>query len=265
VLVVGGGPAGPEAARVAAERGHRVTLLERSGALGGQMALAARIPGRGELAGITRWLIGQVGRLPVEVRLETEATAELVGSLAPEAVVLATGSRPATLEVPGGDLPRVVDARAVLAGAAVAGEHVLVLDGEGYFPGLGAADYLLGRGKRVHLLTRALFAGDNVDVVTRPLALKRLAEQRCLITPTSWVRRVEPGRVVAYNTLAGWEFTIEPVDTVVVALPSIAEDGLYRALAARRGAWELHRIGDCLSPRHVDSAIFEGQRVARML
>ncbi len=265
VLVVGGGPAGLEAARVAAARGHRVTLLERAGALGGQVPLAARIPGRAEFAGITRWLIGQVRKLPVEVRLETEATPELVEALQPEVVVLATGSRPASLQVPGGELPHVVDARAVLAGAVEVGEHVLVLDGEGYLSGLGVADFLLGQGKRVQLLTRALYPGDHVDVITLPLALKRLAEQRCVFTPTSWVRRIEPGQVIAYHTLAGWEFAIAPVETVVLALPALPEDGLYRALKGRPGRYELHRIGDCLSPRHIDSAIYEGQRIGRLV
>jgi hypothetical protein len=107
--------------------------------------------------------------------------------------------------------------------------------------------------------------GDHIDAATQPLALKRLAEQRCVQTPTSWVRRIERGRVIAFNTLASREFVIEPVDTVVLALPSVAESELYHALRARSGRWLLHRVGDCLSPRHVDSAILEGQRVARAL
>ena len=107
--------------------------------------------------------------------------------------------------------------------------------------------------------------GDHIDAATQPLVLKRLAERRCVQTPTSWVRRIEPGRVFAFNTLAGWEFVIEPVDTVILALPSQPESDLYGALRARGGRWELGRVGDCLSPRHVDSAIFEGHRVARAL
>lgn len=265
VLVVGGGPAGLEAARVAALRGHRVILVEQSGALGGQVLLAARAPARGEFASIARWLIGQVEKLPIEVRLGTRGSPELVESLDPDAVVLATGSRPGRLRVPGSDLPHVVDARAVLAGTAEVGRHALVLDGDGYLTATGVADFLLSQGKRVQILTKALHVGDHIDAATRPLALKRLAEQRCVQTPTSWVRRIEPGRVIAFNTLAGWEFVIEPVDTVVLALPSEPESELYRALRERGGRWELHRVGDCLSPRRVDSAIFEGQRVGRAL
>jgi hypothetical protein len=107
--------------------------------------------------------------------------------------------------------------------------------------------------------------GDHIDAATQPLALKRLAEQHGILTPTSWIRRIERGRVIAVNTLARWEFIIEPVDTVVLALPSLPESELYHALRARAGRWGLHRVGDCLSPRRVDSAILEGQRVAREL
>jgi 2,4-dienoyl-CoA reductase (NADPH2) len=188
-----------------------------------------------------------------------------VESLDPDAVVLATGSRPGWLAVPGWDLPHVVDARGVLAGTAEVGQHVLVLDGDGYLTATCVADWLLEQGRRVHILTKALHAGDHIDAVTQPLALKRLAEQRCIQTPTTWIRRIERGRVIAFNTLAGWEFVIEPVDAVVLALPGEPESELYHALGARAGRWELHRVGDCLSPRHVDSAIFEGQRVARAL
>jgi mycofactocin system FadH/OYE family oxidoreductase 2 len=264
VLVVGGGPAGLETARVAALRGHRVTLVEQSDALGGQVLLAARAPSRGEFAGIARWLIGQVEKLPIEVRVRTKGTPELVESLDPDVVVLATGSRPGWLRVPGSDLPHVIDARAALAATAEVGQHVLVLDGDGYLPTTDVADFLLSQGKRVHILTKALHVGDHIDVATQPLVLKRLAEQRGIQTPTSWIRRVEPGRVIAFNTLAGWEFVIEPVDTVVLALPSEPESELYGALS-QRGRRDLHRVGDCLSPRRVDSAILEGQRIGRAL
>jgi len=265
ILVVGGGPAGLEAARVAALRGHQVTLVEQSHGLGGQVILAGRAPGRGEFTGIARWLIGQVEALPIEVRVDTAGTVLLVESIDPEVVVLATGSRPGGLAVPGADLPHVVDSRAVLAGTAEVGHHVLVLDGDGYLTATGVADFLLGQGKRVQILTKAFHVGDHIDVATQPLVLKRLADQHAIQTPTSWIRRIERGRVLAVNTLAGWEFTIEPVDTVVLALPSLPESRLYEALRGHGGRWPLYRVGDCLSPRRVDSAIFEGQRVAREL
>ena len=265
ILVVGGGPAGLEAARVAALRGHQVTLVEQSSGLGGQVILAARAPGRGEFAGITRWLMGQVEALPIDVRIETQGSPDLVESLDPDVVVLATGSRPGWLTVPGSELSHVVDSRAVLAGTAEVGHHVLVLDGDGYLTATGVADFLLGEGKRVQILTKWLHVGDHIDAATQPLVLKRLAEQHGVQTPTTWVRRIERGRVLAVNTLTGRESIIEPVDTVVLALPSLPEGELYHALRAQAGRWVLRRVGDCLSPRRVDSAILEGHRVAREL
>jgi hypothetical protein len=119
VVIAGGGLAGLEAARVAALRGHRVILLERATALGGQARLAERLPGRRDFGEMTRWLVRQVERLPVEVRLGTAATAELVQGLAPDAVVVATGSVP--LVGAAGEAPGWIEATVALA-AATTGE-----------------------------------------------------------------------------------------------------------------------------------------------
>src|SRR5262249_50361111 len=232
ILVVGGGPAGLETARVAALRGHHVTLVEQSGRLGGQVILAGRAPDRGEFAGIARWLIGQVEALPIEVRLETKGSPDFVESLDPDVVVVATGSRPGMLSVPGSDLPHVVDHRAVLAGTAEVGHHVLVLDGDGYLTATGVADFLLTEGKQVHILTKGLHVGDHIDAATQRLALKRLAERDAVQRPTSWVRRIERGRVIAVHTLTAREFIIEPIDTVVLALPGLPDTELYQSLRA---------------------------------
>src|SRR5581483_8574186 len=113
--VVGGGPAGLEAARVAAERGHRVVLFEREAELGGMALVTARQPGREEMLGVPRWLAGQVARLGVDVRLRTEATAERVLAERPDAVIVATGARPTEPDAGDGSLP-VVSAWSVLSG-----------------------------------------------------------------------------------------------------------------------------------------------------
>ena len=121
MVVVGGGVAGLEAARMAALRGHRVVLLEKSNELGGQVLLAARAPARAEYGGIVRFLVTQVRKLGVQVRLGVEATPALVLAEHPDAVVIATGSHPYVPPVPGSDGKHVVTSRDVLAGEAKVG------------------------------------------------------------------------------------------------------------------------------------------------
>src|SRR5204863_3701016 len=127
VVVAGGGPAGMEAARVAALRGHAVTLLEREPELGGQLRLAERLPSRSEFGALTAWLERELARLGVAVETSAEATAESVARLDPEAVVVATGSvaraggfvaaRAERPEIPGIETTRALTGRDVVAGA----------------------------------------------------------------------------------------------------------------------------------------------------
>jgi len=128
VVVVGGGVAGLEAARVAAARGHRVVLFEQAAELGGQVLLAARAPARAEYAGIVRFLVAQIGKLAVNVRLAVEATASAVLAERPDAVIVATGSHPYIPPVPGCDGKHVVTDRDVLRGEATVGASVVVVD-----------------------------------------------------------------------------------------------------------------------------------------
>src|SRR5438445_6414266 len=128
VVVVGGGVAGLEAARMAALRGHRVVLFERAADVGGQVLLAARAPARAEYAGIVRFLGIQVRKLDVDVRLEVEGTASLVLAEGPDSVIVATGAHAYVPPVPGADGKHVVTDRDVLLDVTTAGEHVVVVD-----------------------------------------------------------------------------------------------------------------------------------------
>lgn len=153
IVVIGGGLAGLEASRVAALRGHTVVLLEKARALGGQANLAARLPGRAEFAEMTGYLTRQVRKLPIEVRLETEATPELVLGLAPDAVVVATGSLPPESRLPGADPGPVVTTWDVIDGRGVVGQRVAVIDADGEHEACGVAELLADQGKRVWFIT----------------------------------------------------------------------------------------------------------------
>lgn len=256
VVVVGGGPAGLEAARVAALRGHEVILLERATRLGGQMHLAAALPGRAEVFGIVTWLIRQAEQLGVDVRLGQEATVESVRALQPDAVIVATGASARSAAFPGAE-GRVVEPRAVLEGAPVR-EKVVLLDGEAYLAGLGTADLLAEQGKQVTVLCRDFQPGERIDYYTRTLLLKRLYERDVRIEPFTWLRRYElngdGGHAVVYHTLTGRERPLE-ADTIVAALGGVAEASLYEEL--RHVLANVHAVGDCRAPRRLENAIHE--------
>jgi NADPH-dependent 2,4-dienoyl-CoA reductase/sulfur reductase-like enzyme len=266
VAVVGGGPAGMEAARMAAERGHRVTLLERGDALGGQVRLAARAPHRAEYGRSVDWLARALGRLPVELRLGTEATVDALLAEAPDAVVVATGAAPRPAPWPGADRPHVVTAEAVLAGDAAMGRgrRCVVVDDDGHMRGPGAAEAILDAGGRVEIVTREAMVGVDVDPTLRPMLYRRLFEKGAVLTPHTAVQAVGPDAVRVEHVYSRQAREI-PADLVVLALGGEARAELYHALRAAAPGLEVHRVGDAVAPRRLYDAILEGTRAGRLV
>src|SRR5881296_1466492 len=263
VVVVGGGVAGLEAARMAALRGHRVVLFEMAAELGGQVLLAARAPARAEYAGIVRFLAAQIRKLDVEVRLGVEATPSAVLAERPEAVIVATGSHPYIPSVPGSDGKHVVTDRAVLGGVATVGANVVVVDDVHPQEALSTAELLLDLGKRVEVISPLFYVGQDIGVTSIAPLYARLHTRGIVLTPCSELRAVEGSTVVVANVHSGVERRVESVDTVVLAAGSRSTDGLYRALKGR--VPELYAAGDCVAPRGVHQAILDGTRVARAI
>jgi dimethylglycine catabolism A len=261
VLIVGAGVAGLEAARVAAQRGHRVTLLERDAQVGGQILIASRAPERAELAGILRYLARQVEKLMVECRLRVEATADSVLAESPDVVVIATGSHPHVPPLPGLDGKHVVTDRDVLLDRVEVGERVILVDDVHTQQGLSTAEHLLDRGRKVDVLSRVFYAGQDVGVTSIAPLYTRLFAKGATFTPHTELVAVEGSAVVVANALTRSQRRIEGVDTVVLAMGSRSTDALYRALKGKVPV--LHAIGDCVAPRGVHQAILEGTRVAR--
>jgi thioredoxin reductase len=263
VVVVGGGVAGLEAARMAALRGHRVLLLEKAAELGGQVLLAARAPARAEYAGIVRFLTRQIDRLGVEVRLGVEATAELVLAERPDAVVVATGSRPYVPPVPGSDGKHVVTTREVLAGEAKVGASVVVVDDVATEEGLSVAELLLDQGKRVEICSPLFHVGQDIGATSIAPLYARLHGKGVVLTPGTELTAIEGSTVILRNVFSGAAHRREAVDTIVLALGSRSTDALYRALKGHVAL--LHAAGDCVAPRGVHAAILDGTRAARTL
>jgi len=263
VVVVGGGVAGLEAARVAGLRGHRVTVLERLPELGGQVRLARRAPGRAELGAVADQLVWAVERQKVDVRCGTEATVERILALEPDAVVVATGSEAPLPDLPDGH-DRLVSARAALEGTMV-GDRVVVFDSKGDMVGLTTADWLAGRRRRVTVVTPHRYPGPLIEPMSWRLLYQRLLDQAVEILVEREVVRLTDDGVVVRHVVSGRESTLPGIATVVAACGGRANDGLYRELRRAAPGVEVHLVGDAAAPRQIERAIYEGHMAGRAI
>ena len=294
VVVVGGGPGGMEAARVAAERGHQVTLLERGAELGGQISIAARAPQRDQMAGITRWLVMELQRLGVAIQLNTEADAATVRDLRPDVCILATGGRPFLEQNPewGADDGRVVSSWDILTGAVEPGKNVLIYDTICEFTGMSTADYLTAKGALVELVTDDIKPGVGIGGTTFPTYYRSLYEKAVIMTSDLALEAVyrEGDKLVAVleNEYTGQKEE-RVVDQVVVENGTRPNEELYYQLKAEsrnQGQIDnealfaaqaqpvlaetgegmiLWRLGDCVSQRNVHAAIYDALRLCKDL
>lgn len=272
VTVIGGGPAGLKAAEVAASRGHRVTLFERSSELGGQVRLAARAPTRADIEEVVRHLIVQCGRLGVELKTGVAVSADDVAAGGADAVVIATGCRPKRtffaplrleeIEVPGADGPNVLTAGDVMDGAET-GSHVVVIDQDGHWRAAGTAEFLADHGKQVTVMTPFPTVGNQVTPFDLMLLIPRFIQKRIRVLANHEVLAVDGDSVHVRHLYTRQEERLDGTDTVVWITGREANDELYLALQDR--VPELYRVGDCLAPRTIEYAIWDGEMVGRKL
>jgi mycofactocin system FadH/OYE family oxidoreductase 2 len=262
VLVVGGGPGGMWAAKVAARRGHEVVLYERGEELGGQVLLAARGAGRDEFGVIARNERKQLAALEVPVEYGVEVTADLVLEREPDAVIVATGSRPKPCPVGGADGPHVFSIWDVLGGAAELGEMVVLIDYDGHHQATATAEFLAELGKTVHVITSSLFVGADLgpsqDLY---LSRQRLLQKGVTFTPDFAVMEIAGTEVRGFNVYSNEWDSFDGYDSVVTAMGNDADDCLYFELKGQ--VPDLVRVGDCVAPRRVDMAILEGYRAGK--
>ncbi len=271
VLIAGAGPAGMEAAIIAARRGHRVTLYDKATGLGGQIPLFSKSPRRGEYLHVVTWRETQMRKLGVDVKLGTEVTPELVEREQPDVVVVATGSTPSKTApyagaphlpgIPGAELPHVFTPSEVMEGKLDGAKSVAIIDAVGFYQSTDPLEYLAARGCSLHALTHNALFGAELIVIDRPLFNRSLMGKDVTFHTSCIVRRIVRGAVEAYNTVSGREFSVTGLDAVVVSVQAQPNDDLYRSLKGRVAA--LHRIGDCLAPRGVTQAVFEGHKLGR--
>jgi mycofactocin system FadH/OYE family oxidoreductase 2 len=265
VVVVGAGPAGLEASRTAALRKHHVILFEKNDEPGGQNITAGKVSGRQEITGVTRWLVKEIAKLDIDIRMGVEVDAGTVLNEKPDAVVVATGSVPKDKPFPGEyAFPDVVNTQQVLNKEVEPGQKVLLIDQDGHHQATGTAEYLADQGRVVHIITSSLFIGGNLGPLQDLyLTRQRLAKKGVTSTPDIAVLEIQ-GRVVkGLNVYSNEMMDFENYDTIVLAAGKVSHDQLYFDLKGK--VKELYRIGDCVAPRKMDMAIIEGHRVGRML
>jgi len=268
VVVAGGGPAGLEAARVAALRGHQVTLFEKEGKLGGQINLSSVPPHMQEMSQLIKYLSRQVEKAGVKVELGKEVTPELVEEMKPDVVIVATGAAPLVPDdIPGIDKDRVVTAWDVLAGKAVTVARNVVILGGGLV-GCETADLLAETGDNMAIGRTAVTIVEMMDDVAldiavqpRYLLMQRLHDKGVKILTSAKVKEILDDGVVF--TRDGQEESINNVDNIVLALGARPVDHLSEKIKGKVA--EVFVIGDAKEPRKVLEATAEGAEIGRQI
>ncbi|MEA1795990.1 mycofactocin system FadH/OYE family oxidoreductase 2 [Rhodococcus qingshengii] len=262
VLVVGGGPAGLQAAATAAQRGHAVTLFERERRLGGQILTASVLSARRELADLVRNLESECRRSGVTIELGAGADLTIVEEQAPDVVVIATGARPLRPAWAGGS-ERVVGVRDVLDGKILPSGTVLVYDELGFHQGTSVAEFLADRGCAVTIATNGMVVAQDLSITLDFEAWSRRAFEKSIMQRADlMVTSVSSGALPLVGLVHLPTGVVEEVavDWVVFVTQQEPVDELWNALQG--SSFETFRIGDALSPRRSHAAVIEGHRVA---
>lgn len=254
VMIVGGGPAGMEAAWVAADRGHRVTLYEKSNQLGGQQLLAAIPPTREDLNVFTRYQMRQLNKTGVSVVTGKEVTPELVGAEKPDSVIITTGSTPLKPLIPGVDGINVVGARDVLSGRAATRQPVIVAGGG--LVGCGVAEYLADKGQKVKIVEMLGNVASDMGLNDMMMLLVRLEKLGVEIFTNKKITKITLQGVTVEEDGKTEEI---PGETVVLAMGAAPDRKLAKALEGK--AVEIYTAGDCVEARKSLEAVYEGAKV----
>ncbi|WP_028630621.1 oxidoreductase [Metapseudomonas resinovorans] len=259
VMVVGGGPAGMKAAAVAAQRGHEVTLYEAGSQLGGQVLLAQLLPRRAEFGGAATNLQREMELAGVQVQRNVRVDRSLVERERPDLVILATGARPYWPAFERGGELQVVDAWQVLRDEVQLGRSVLVTDWRGDWIAPGIAERLARNGHQVHLAVNGPHCGESLPLYVRDQMAGELHKLGIPITPYSRLYGCDDSTVYMMHATCGEPMLFEEVDTLVLCQGHEPVDDLGGEL---EGLVDFRRIGDCLAPRTVEEAIYEGLKLA---
>ncbi len=266
VVVVGGGPAGLEAARTAALRGHRVTLLEQEAALGGRLKTVHEVRHHEEMRHLLDFLIPQVHAAGVDVRLGVAASAESIAALQPDEVIVATGAAPVAPALPGDGSVPVLTADGPVPLDGRSGSRVVIMDEDGYYWTTAVAESVMAQGRELVIVARYFEVAREVPMVSRIAFLRELDRHGGSVRPNHVVARASNGGVVLAHYLTGREEVIEDVAAIVwvgaaVARSSLAEELRDAGIEGQR----IRVVGDAFSPRRLMHALSEAHAAARAI
>ncbi len=280
VLVAGGGPAGLEAARAAALRGHEVVLYELTGELGGQVRMAATAPPRSDLGAITAYLADELDRLGVTVKLRSPVDPDVVAEERPDELIIATGTTPRrgfqisapSKPIPGADLSHVYTSWEVLGfgGRAAVGKRAVVFDDTGTFEAISVCDALMAAGAEVTFLSRHEQLGATIlyPAATVEASRERLFSGPFSFTPAVALREITPETVVARDLGTYAERSFDADTVVIVSFHDCNNelaDYLRAEIADQSGVlpFTMHLVGDVNGTNSIMAAIHAGARVGR--
>jgi len=261
VMIIGAGPAGMEAARIARLRGHRVSLYDQQKKLGGQVNLAVVPPHKEELKNILDYLGHQMKVLKIPVKLGVRVDFSLIQKTKPDVVVIATGSKPALPVFGGSSLPRVLTPQEVLEKKLPKEESFLVMGGGSL--GCELAEYLAEKGKKVSVVEILGQIAADAESNARKLLLQRLAEKKVPVYTRSRLEKCEGNKACGVNDSG--ERVEVPADVVVAAMGAQPVPLPLKCFEKMKPAPEIYTIGDCRQAGKIMQAIHDGNRVGRII
>ncbi|MCY4608863.1 MAG: NADH:flavin oxidoreductase [bacterium] len=292
IVVVGAGPAGLEAARVAGERGHDVVVLEAAARPGGQILLAARTPNRKDLIGIVDWRLARLTRLGIDVRCNMLAGVDDVLALDPDVVLVCTGGVP-NKEILDTGSGLAVSSWDLLAGTVAPAAEVLVFDDNGHQPGMQAAWLAADAGSRVEIVSPERTFAPELGALTHAPYAEFFQEHGVTVTINTRVSRLERRgnrlRATLFSEFTGGDIGERLVDQVVIEHGTLPADDLYfelrdlsvnrgevdyEALIGRRpqeirsnpvGTFRLFRLGDAVESRNIHAAVYDAVRLVGIM
>lgn len=262
VMVIGGGIAGMEAARIAALRGHDVTLYEMDDELGGQIRWASKGKFHDEFFQTARYRIHEVRKYGVKLIMGKEVSLEDVKENDPDVVIVATGALPMKPAIPGIDNPIVATGFDILSGKAKAGKSVVVIGGKRQ--GLTVAEFLAERGSEVIIVEPSPALGSDMGFVRQMVITRRINEEPSItVRLKTSVERIGDHELVLQSE--GIHETLRGIDSVIVAWQTAPVDRLYEEIALDGKVGEVFTIGDAVLPRDASDAIYEGAVIGRKI